>query len=79
MLVRFFSRNENLYFTALNYYYKENFTYIEIGDGDEREKKTVPLFNNIKVHEGLILRYTVTSDKILLIHGHQGKCPRGTR
>lgn len=126
-----FSKNQNLYFVALSYYYKENFTYIEIGDGDElwknnnfsdikREysnvfwylskffdeerlhlifgnhdivkrkskfvknnmseyydeqgKKTVSLFKNIKVHEGLILRHTVTNDKIFLIHGHQGQC-----
>jgi UDP-2,3-diacylglucosamine pyrophosphatase LpxH len=126
-----FSKNENLYFVALSYYYNEKFTYIEIGDGDdlwknnnfsdikqehsdvfwllskffkeerlhfifgnhdivkknskyvknnlyeyydEREKKTVSLFKNIKIHEGLILRYAVTNDKILLIHGHQGKC-----
>lgn len=30
-----FSRNQNIYFTALTHYYRENFTYIEIGDGDE--------------------------------------------
>jgi UDP-2,3-diacylglucosamine pyrophosphatase LpxH len=126
-----FSKNQNLYFVALSHYYKEKFTYIEIGDGDElwknnnfsdikqeysnifwvlskffnegrlyfifgnhdivkknskfvknnlydyydeREKTTVPLFRNIKVHEGLILRYIATNDKILLIHGHQGIC-----
>jgi UDP-2,3-diacylglucosamine pyrophosphatase LpxH len=125
-----FSKNQNLYFVALSNYYKENFIYIEIGDGDElwnninfydikleydnifwylskfynerrlyfifgnhdkikksskfvknnlyeyydeREKKTVSLFRNIKVHEGLILRYTATNDKIFLVHGHQGE------
>lgn len=30
-----FSKNQNLYAAALNYYYKGGFTYIEIGDGDE--------------------------------------------
>jgi len=30
-----FSRNQNLYFAALTHYYKEKYTYIEIGDGDE--------------------------------------------
>jgi UDP-2,3-diacylglucosamine pyrophosphatase LpxH len=126
-----FSKNQNLYFVALSHYYNENFTYIEIGDGDElwknnsfsdikqehsnifwllskffnerrlhiifgnhdivkknikfvknnlyeyyddRLKKTLPLFKNIKVHEGLILKYIPTNDKIFLIHGHQGKC-----
>lgn len=27
--------NQNLYFAALNYYYENNFIYIELGDGDE--------------------------------------------
>ena len=30
-----FARNKNIYFHALQYYYKEGFTYFELGDGDE--------------------------------------------
>ncbi len=30
-----FSNNQNLYFAALNYYYDNGYTYIEVGDGDE--------------------------------------------
>lgn len=30
-----FSKNQNLFFAAMNYYYSNNFTYIELGDGDE--------------------------------------------
>ncbi|ERI90898.1 hypothetical protein HMPREF1982_03633 [Clostridiales bacterium oral taxon 876 str. F0540] len=124
-----FSKNQNIYFAALNHYYKKNYIYIEIGDGDElwknkyfsdivhihkdafwllnkffkenrlymiygnhdvvkksgkfvknnmyyyfdeRQKKNIPLFENIKIHEGLVLRHKVTNDKILLVHGHQG-------
>jgi UDP-2,3-diacylglucosamine pyrophosphatase LpxH len=124
-----FSNNQNLFFAALTYYYHKNFTYIELGDGeelwenryleqiitahsdaywlmskfykkgrlymlygnhdmvkkntnyvtnkcssfyDEYAKKKVPLFPCINITEGLILKYTVTGDKILLIHGHQG-------
>lgn len=123
-----FSKNQNLYFAALTHYYNENYTYIELGDGDElwknkrlsdivyvhshafwllskffnegrfhcifgnhdmvkrdnqfvknnmyqyfeqRLKKNIPLFENIKLHEGLVLRHKVTDQKILLIHGHQ--------
>jgi len=123
-----FARNQNIYFAALNHYYNEGYTYIEIGDGDElwenrklsdiisvhknifwllsnlykegrlhliygnhdmckkddkfiknnmyyyfdeRKKKYLPLFENIKVHEGLILKHRVTGQKIFLIHGHQ--------
>lgn len=123
-----FSKNQNLYYAALNHYYKENYSYIEIGDGDElwknkklsdiihvhndvflllakffnegrlylifgnhdmvkrntkfannnlyqnydeQEKKYIPLFENIKLHEGLVLSHSLTGQKILLIHGHQ--------
>jgi len=38
---------------------------------DERMKKSIPLFEDIRVHEGLIFRYKSTNDKIFLIHGHQ--------
>jgi UDP-2,3-diacylglucosamine pyrophosphatase LpxH len=30
-----FTRNQNLFLHALNYYYKEGYKYIEVGDGDE--------------------------------------------
>ena len=30
-----FSRNRNIFFAALSYYYKRDYTYIELGDGDE--------------------------------------------
>lgn len=30
-----FAPNENLFFAALNYYYKNGYAYIELGDGDE--------------------------------------------
>lgn len=123
-----FSKNEHIYFAALTHYYNNNYTYIEIGDGDElwknkklsnilpihrdaflllsrffkegrlyfiygnhdtvkskdkfvknnlyqyfdqQEKKNILLFENIKLHEGLVLRHRVTDQKILLIHGHQ--------
>lgn len=123
-----FAPNKNIYITALSHYYNENYTYIEIGDGDElwqnkklseivavhsdvfgllaqfykqgrfylifgnhdmvyrdqnyvkenlfkyfneEEKKHVHLCQNIKAHEGLVLKHEVTGKKILLMHGHQ--------
>lgn len=30
-----FSKNQNIYFVALSHYYNNNYTYIELGDGDE--------------------------------------------
>lgn len=121
-----FLKNQNLYFAALSQYYSNNYTYIEIGDGDElwenrnmpdiihyhsdaywllqkfyydnrlyliygnhdinkrshrfvrkelyryfdqRQQMYLPLFPNVKVHEGLILNYE--NHKIFLLHGHQ--------
>lgn len=123
-----FSKNQNIYFSALTHYYDADYTYIEIGDGDElwenkrlsdiimehsnvfwlmskffkenrlnlifgnhdivkkdarfvknnlyeyfdeRMKKYISLFPNIKVPEGIVLKYKNTNDKIFLIHGHQ--------
>lgn len=123
-----FARNSNLFNHALNHYYKNGYTYIELGDGDELwenrkldiiieahsdtfqilskfynegrlyfifgnhdivkrnknfvkknlynyynelENEYMPLFPNIKIHEGLILKHSETNNKILLTHGHQ--------
>ena len=128
-----FFRNENLYRSAMNYYYNNGYTYIELGDGDElwenkkfadivgqhfdvfqllrkfylegrlyfiygnhdmvkrsekyvqsnmdeyydkREGSSVPLFENVKLHEGLVLEYQseeqqLVKNEILLVHGHQ--------
>ncbi|MEW6651126.1 MAG: serine/threonine protein phosphatase, partial [Chloroflexota bacterium] len=30
-----FARNETIYLCALQYYYDHNYTYVEVGDGDE--------------------------------------------
>ena len=43
-----FAHNQNLYFHALTYYYEKDFTYIELGDGDE-------LWQNRDFH---IIRFT---------------------
>jgi predicted phosphodiesterase len=123
-----FAHNQQLFFHALEHYYANGFTYIEVGDGDElwenkqfenirrahsdsfwlmrkfytddrlyliygnhdierrnpnRVKETLfryyddrtaeiqPLFENIKVHEGLILRHSGTGDGVFMLHGHQ--------
>jgi len=123
-----FIKNQNIYFAALTYYYNENYTYIELGDGDElwknskfscimqehsdvfwllsrfikagrfyslygnhdmvkknrgfitirdyrysdvHQQEYLNFFKGIKFHEGLVLRHTVTGNKIFLVHGHQ--------
>ena len=123
-----FLKNQRLYFSALTHYYKENYTYIELGDGDElwenrklsdilrvhsdsfwllyqfftegrlyfifgnhdRAKKDsqwiknqtsaftdnpktdyLTIFRNSNIHEGLVLKHTITNHQIFLVHGHQ--------
>lgn len=38
---------------------------------DARQKKCIPLFPGIKIHEGIVLRHAVLDKKIFLLHGHQ--------
>ena len=39
---------------------------------DDREDMTMPLFDGIEVHEGIVLRHVDSGGRILLVHGHQG-------
>jgi len=40
-----FAHNQSLFFFALEHYYAQGFTYIEIGDGDELyENKSRPIY-----------------------------------
>jgi UDP-2,3-diacylglucosamine pyrophosphatase LpxH len=123
-----FAQNQSIYFAALSYYFNKDYTYIELGDGDElweyrnfydiahehsdafwlmkqfyenrrlymiygnhdmvkmnkkfivknlykyfnqRHNKYDDLFNNIMVHESLILKHKESGNNILLLHGHQ--------
>ena len=124
-----FNHNQNIFYSALKYYYDAGFTYIDLGDSDELWKnksyskistthtdtfrlirnfykdgrfymifgnhdvlKRCPsyvkksltrlydphtdrfedLFDDIRVHEGLILKHRETGVTFLLVHGHQG-------
>jgi UDP-2,3-diacylglucosamine pyrophosphatase LpxH len=80
MLLRKFYLDGRLYFIYGNHdmvkqsnkYVKSNmYSYF-----NKREKKQLSLFNNIQIHEGLVLEYRsdnklIDKKKILLIHGHQ--------
>jgi UDP-2,3-diacylglucosamine pyrophosphatase LpxH len=47
-----FFKNQNIYYSALNYYYKEDFTYIELGDGDELWKNK-DMYDIVGVHRNV--------------------------
>ena len=124
-----FAHNQSTYYHALEYYYENGYTYVEVGDGDELwehakfnyvrwahsdvysllkkfydakrfimlygnhniflkdpefvEKnlyhyydeylqKEFSLFPGIVVYESIILKHKETSQKIFVVHGHQG-------
>lgn len=66
-----FSKNQNAYFAALTHYYKENFTYIELGDGDELWENS--RFSDIKqVHGDVfwLLSQFHSQGRLHLIYGN---------
>lgn len=124
-----FTRNRQLFLHALNYYYHQGFTYIEVGDGDElwknrhfsqirhahgeifdllkafhAKERLYMIFGNhdmikksksfvqknlqqyydyytgqyeallpgMEPQEGLLFRYSGTSNTLFVVHGHQG-------
>ncbi|MDD4565603.1 MAG: metallophosphoesterase [Eubacteriales bacterium] len=80
MLLRKFYLDDRLYFIYGNHdMVKQSDKYVKsnmYSHFDKREKKLIPLFENIRIHEGLILEYrsenkSTNQKKIFLVHGHQ--------
>ena len=66
-----FSKNQNIYFAALNYYYKNEYTYIELGDGDELWENNE--FSNItEAHSDIfwLLSLFYKKHRLYLIYGN---------
>lgn len=64
-------KNENIYYAALTHYYYENFTYIEIGDGDELWKNK-RISNILPTHreDFLLLSEFYKHDRLYFIYGN---------
>lgn len=66
-----FLRNQHLYFSALKYYYENDFTYIELGDGDElwENKKMEQI---IEVHNNVfwLFRKFAEKNRLYLLYGN---------
>lgn len=66
-----FLKNKNIFESALNYYYKNNFTYIELGDGDDMWE--VKNYKEI-VEEHLdifkLLKKFYDSNRLIMIYGN---------
>lgn len=66
-----FTRNQNVFLHALNYYYKEGYTYVEVGDGDElweyREFKHIRLAHTDIF---IVLKKFFDANRITIIYGN---------
>lgn len=64
-------KNQNLYFAALQYYYKMGYTYIELGDGDELWENR-SLKQIIEAHQEVfrLLRLFYKSNRLYMLHGN---------
>ncbi|SFS35253.1 Calcineurin-like phosphoesterase superfamily domain-containing protein [Zhouia amylolytica] len=66
-----FANNRNIYFYALNQYYKNDFTYIELGDGDElwENLSFESIFKSHK-HIYLLLKNFYEKSRLFMIYGN---------
>jgi len=66
-----YSRNQNIYMHALNYYYNQGFVYVEVGDGDELWE-----YNNFKhirlAHTDtfLVLKKFFDERRLIMLYGN---------
>lgn len=66
-----FSKNQDICFYALKYYYNNNYTYIELGDGDELwENKKITDIMDIYSNIFWILSEFYKSDRLYFIFGN---------
>lgn len=66
-----FTRNENTYLYAIEYYYKNGFTYVEVGDGDElwEHSKFIDIKNaHFDVFE--IIKKFYNDNRMVLLYGN---------
>jgi UDP-2,3-diacylglucosamine pyrophosphatase LpxH len=66
-----FAHNQNIFHHALKYYYKKNFTYIEIGDSDELwENRKFPDVRQTYSHIFTLIREFYLKNRLYLIYGN---------
>lgn len=66
-----FSRNQNVYLHALNYYYNQGYTYVEVGDGDELWE--YPAFKHIRLaHTDIfvMLKKYFDDERLIMLYGN---------
>lgn len=66
-----FTKNENTYLSALEYYYESGFTYVELGDGDELwEHSDFKHIKNAHADVFSLLAKFFHQDRFILIYGN---------
>lgn len=75
-----FLKNRHLYFAALNHYYRQGFTYVELGDGDElwenRDLKQI-----IDIHSNVyqLLTSFYKQNRLYMLYGNHDMVKKQTR
>lgn len=75
-----FLKNQHLYFAALEYYYRQGFTYIELGDGDELwENRNMK--NILDIHSDVFWFFTqfYKENRLYLLYGNHDIVKRKKR
>lgn len=74
-----FVKNQNIFESALNHYYNNGFTYIELGDGDDMWE--VKNYNNIideHIHTFRILKKFNDDNRLIMIYGNHDMCKKSS-
>ena len=72
-----FKKNKNIYEEALKYYYYNDFTYIELGDGDEIwEDDTIEEIKKEYYKLFKLLRKFYLKNKLITIYGNHDMCKK---
>ena len=75
-----FLKNQNLYFAALQYYYDRQFTYIELGDGDELwENRSMEQIKSIHDNTFWLLSLYYKQKRLWLLYGNHDLIKRNTQ
>lgn len=75
-----FAKNQRLYYTALNHYYKEGYTYIELGDGDElwENRDIIDIINEYKNVFSLLKKF-YKEKRLHFIYGNHDMVKKNKR
>lgn len=72
-----FLKNESIYKAALNYYYKNNYTYVELGDGDDMwEVEDYAEIIDEHIDTFKILKKFNNNGRLVMIYGNHDMCKK---